>query len=85
MAEIVYTLCALTSATCAALLLRSYRQSGHRLLLWSGLCFVGLALHNALMFIDFVLVPATDLGMIRQATAVSSMGLLLYGLVWEAR
>ena len=43
MSEIVYLLCAATSALCAALLVRSYRRSRSRLLLWSCLCFVGLA------------------------------------------
>ena len=35
----VYVLCLLTSLACAVLLLRSYRQTRIRLLLWSGLCF----------------------------------------------
>jgi hypothetical protein len=36
----------LTSLACALLLLRAYRQNSDRLLLWSGLCFLGLALNG---------------------------------------
>lgn len=39
----VYILCGLTSVLCAVLLLRSYARKRVRLLLWSGLCFAGLA------------------------------------------
>ena len=42
----VYLLCFLTSFACAVLLLRSYRASLARLLLWSGLCFLLLAVTN---------------------------------------
>ena len=57
MAETVYVLCALTSILCAALLFRAYRGNRSRLLLWSTLCFVGLALNNVFLFVDIVVVP----------------------------
>ena len=41
MAAAVYVLCALTSLACAVLLLRAYLRRKVRLLLWSGLGFVG--------------------------------------------
>ena len=44
MAAAVYVLCALTSIACAVLLLRGWRSRGVRLLLWSGLGFVGFAI-----------------------------------------
>jgi hypothetical protein len=84
MAVIVYALCAITSLACALLLLRGYRQSGVRLLLWSGLCFCGLALNNLLLLIDTQLVPEIDLSMVRTMPALIGVMLLLYGLVWEA-
>lgn len=84
MAEAVYLLCALTSAFCAVLLIRSYRSNPTRLLMWSSLCFVGLALNNALLFIDLVLVPEIDFSLVRNGTALVSMLLLVVGLVWEA-
>ena len=81
---VVYTLCALTSLLCAVLLLRGYRRSGMRLLLWSGLCFLMLAANNVILFLDLqVYGDAVDLGVLRQATALVGMGLLLYGLIWE--
>ena len=49
---IVYGLCVVTSALCAVLLLRGYARSRVPLLLWSGLCFIGLTLNNVLLFID---------------------------------
>ena len=65
MAEFVYILCALTSAACAGLLFMAYRRTGARLLFWSGLCFVGLALNNLLLVVDLLVVPATDLSILR--------------------
>ena len=84
MATIVYVLCALTSLACAALLLRGYRQSGARLLLWSGWCFVGLFLNNVLLLIDVRIIPELDLSLVRLIPALIGVALLLYGLVWEA-
>lgn len=84
MATIVYVLCALTSLACAALLLRGYRQSGARLLFWSGWCFVGLFLNNVLLIIDVRIIPELDLSLIRLIPALIGVGLLLFGLVWEA-
>ncbi len=82
-ADAVYLLCALTSLACAVLLLRGYRRSRARLLLWSGLCFVGLFLNNVLLFVDMRVVPEVDLAVIRLVPAVAGVALLLYGLVWE--
>ncbi|HWJ21507.1 MAG TPA: DUF5985 family protein [Gemmatimonadaceae bacterium] len=84
MAIIVYVLCALTSLACAALLLRGYRQSRVRLLFWSGWCFVGLFLNNVLLIVDVRIIPQLDLSLIRLIPALIGVGLLLYGLVWEA-
>lgn len=81
--SIVYALCALTSAACAVLLLRGYRRSGVRLLLWSGLCFLGLAINNILLFIDVRVVPDVDLSLWRTIPAVAGVAILLYGLIWE--
>lgn len=85
MAAVVYALCALTAATCAFLLLRAHRENGVRLLLWSGLCFAGLALNNFLLFADKVIIPDTDLSLVRSSSALAAVLLLLYGLIWETR
>jgi hypothetical protein len=85
MAEAVYSLCALASIGCAGLLLRAYARDPSRIVLWCALCFVGLAVNNVILFVDLVVVPEVDLSLIRQVSAFSSVLLLLYGLVWDAR
>lgn len=83
MAETIYSLCTLTSLACAWLLLRSYRRTGHRLLFWSGLCFVGLTVNNLLLLLDKVVLPEVDLTTWRLATALVALMLLLFGLIYE--
>jgi Family of unknown function (DUF5985) len=82
-ATTVYVLCALTSAACALLLVREYRRSRVRLLLWSSVAFVGLAMNNALVFADFVIVPDVDLALVRVLVALASVALLLASLIWD--
>ncbi|HEU0298822.1 MAG TPA: DUF5985 family protein [Longimicrobium sp.] len=85
MATLVYALCALTSLACAVLLLRGYVASRARLLLWSGLCFVGLAANNVILLVDKQVVPTIDLSLWRSLPALAGVAILLYGLVWETR
>jgi uncharacterized membrane protein len=85
MASVVYALCALTSLACALLLLRAYVSNPAKLLLWSCLCFVGLAINNVLLFVDLVVVPSVDLSIYRDLSAASAIMLLLVGLIWHAR
>jgi hypothetical protein len=85
MAVVVYILCALTSLTSMALLLRGYWASRVRLLLWSGLCFAGLAGNNLLLMVDLFVVPDMDLSLIRQIPALTGLLLLLFGLIWDVR
>jgi len=85
MAETIYLLCAATSLIAAVLLFRMWRRRGTRLLLWSCLCFGGLALNNVFLLVDVEIVPDTDLMLLRSATALASIALLLVGLIWEAR
>jgi len=79
----IYALCALTAALCSLLLLQSYARGRYRLLLWSGLCFVGLTLNNLLLVVDKLVVPQIDLSPWRSAVALVSMCILLYGLIWD--
>jgi hypothetical protein len=85
MEGLVYVLCALAAIGCALLLGRGYRRSGFRLLLWSALCFLALALENALLFVDLIVVPHIDLSLVRMSASLLGIGMLLYGLVWEVR
>lgn len=85
-AEFIYSLCALTSAACALLLYRGYRTSHTRLLFWSSVCFVGLAVNNLVLLADVVIAPTVELYLgLRTAIAALSVGALLYGLIWEVR
>ena len=84
MAILIYGLCALTSIACALLLLRGYLQTRARLLLWSGLCFTGLALNNTVLFIDMRIVPEVDLSVWRSIPALVGVAFLIYGLVWDS-
>ncbi len=81
MAEAVYLLCALTSLACAGLLLRSYTRSRMRLILWTSLCFIGLAVSNILLVVDLAIVASTDLRVVRNIAALGGVGFLLYGMV----
>jgi hypothetical protein len=84
MLAIVNILGTLTVGLCAFLLLRAYGRVRQRLLLWSGLCFVGLTISNALLFIDLLLFPGVSLYTLRLSAAAASMLLLLYGLIFES-
>jgi hypothetical protein len=84
LAGLVYLLGALVTALCAVLLLRGYARSRSRLLLWSGFCFSGLTVSNALLFVDLQIFPQVDLYMWRLGTAAGAMLLLVYGLVFES-
>ncbi len=84
MAAAVYVLGVLVTFACGALLTRGYRRVGKRLLLWSALCFFGLAISNLLVFLDLVIFPTSiDLYPARLLTAAVAMVVLLYGLIWE--
>lgn len=83
MAEVVYILCAATSILCSVLLWRSYRASRAKLLFWSSLCFIGLALNNVLLILDLYVV-STDLFYIRTYIALGAMVMLIYGLIWSS-
>ena len=85
MASAVFLLCFGTSLLAAVLLLRAYAASKARLLLWSGLCFIGFSLNNILLFVDRILLPNTDLFWGRTAPALIGLLLLMYGLIWEAK
>ncbi len=85
MPELVYSLCFVMSALCALLLVRSYRRQRSTLLLWSSLCFVGLAVNNLLLVLDLLVVHSVDLSLPRQITALVALGLLVVGLIREVR
>lgn len=83
MAALIYSLCALTCVACAVLLLRGYLRSRLSLLLWSGLCFVGLTVSNVILVLDRIVFPEYDLSTPRLVAALAGMLLLVFGLIWE--
>ena len=85
MDRIIYSLCALTALLCATLLLRAYLRSRARLLLWSGLCFVGLTLNNVVLILDRLVFLEVDLSLWRNLTALIAVLLLVGGLILEGQ
>ncbi|MES2886747.1 MAG: DUF5985 family protein [Pseudomonadota bacterium] len=84
MALVVYALCATTATVCAWLLLQAYARGRYRLLLWSGLCFGGLAVNNLLLALDKLWFTTVDLSLVRNIITLAAMMVLLYGLILDA-
>jgi hypothetical protein len=85
MAAAVYVLCALTSFMCAVLLLRGYIHQRVRLLLWSGLGFVGFAVGNVMLVADVLIYPERDLQLWRNLPTLAGVLVLAYGLIWDTQ
>ena len=80
-----YILGMLVTLACGVLLARGYRQSRQRLLLWSSICFLGLALQTHCIFVDLVLLPSYDLHLLRRGVVAASMiWCFIYGLIWDS-
>jgi hypothetical protein len=79
----VFLLCLATSSVCAGLLLRAYGRNRTKLLLWTALAFVLLAVNNLFLVLDMVVFPDVNLWPFRQAAAVGAIAVLLYGFTWE--
>ena len=80
----IYLLGTFVALVCGLLLARGYRQSRQRLLLWSSICFLGLALSNAITFVDLSIATAVDLHWLRHGVTGISMLILIYGLIWDS-
>ncbi len=85
MAAGLYIFTILTTLLCAGMLLHAYGKVRRKLLLWSGLCFIGLTVNNILTYIDLIINPMLDQYTYRLAAAAISMTILLYGLIWESQ
>jgi hypothetical protein len=80
----LYLVAVFSSGACALLLFRGYLRRRVRLLMWSGICFIGLTVNNVALFVDLVVFPDLDLRLARLITALIGMTLLLYGFVWDS-
>jgi len=85
MAGLVYLLCAATSLLCAVMLLRSFARQRVRLLLWSGICFVGLMIDNAILYVDLIVIPDVDISIWRKLPGLLAVATLLFGLIWDSK
>jgi hypothetical protein len=83
-AEAIYLLCVATSLLTAILLLRYYIARRTRLLLWSCVAFIGLAINNVLVYVDLGLYPSIDLAIPRTLAGAVAMLALAYGLASES-
>lgn len=83
MPGIVYLLSAATALACGVLLWRAWRRNGVRLLFWSALCFIGLCLDNVLLYVDVIVVPDVHMYNAPSVAGLISVGLLLFGLIWD--
>jgi hypothetical protein len=81
---LVNVLGTLTAGLCAVLLLRAFSQVRKRLLLWCGLCFAGLTVANSVLILDLWVMPDVNLYRARLVVAAVSMGVMLYGLIFES-
>ncbi|HVU42050.1 MAG TPA: DUF5985 family protein [Xanthobacteraceae bacterium] len=81
--NIVYLLCFLTSLSCCLLLIRSYRRTKSKVLLWTAACFVLLAIDNLLVVFDLILLPNVDLLVPRLLATLLAVSTLIIGFVWE--
>ena len=81
---VLYAVAVLSSGACALLLFRGYLRRRIRLLMWSGVCFIGLTINNVALFIDLVVFPDIDLRLARLIPALIGMTLLLYGFIWDS-
>lgn len=82
-AAAVYLLCALASILCMGLLGRAWFRNRTRLLMWSALCFIGLALSNIFLVLDLVLFPDIDFKPARLISALIAVSVLIAAFIWE--
>lgn len=80
---IVYLLCLITSVICAGLLVRAWRRSNSRFLMWCALAFSLLALNNLFVVSDMIVFPSIEFWAWRQSAALAAVAVLLYAFVWE--
>lgn len=84
MPGLIYILCAITSLGSAVLLIRGAARRRDGLLFWSSLFFFAMAANNALLYVNFIVLPEVDLLMLARLAMVVGVVLLNFGLVWHS-
>jgi hypothetical protein len=85
MPGLVYILCAVTSLASAILLLRgAFARGGGGLMFWSALCFIAMAINNALLYCNFIVLPDVDLLTASRLATLVGIVLLNFGLIWHS-
>jgi len=85
MAVLIYSLCLSTALCCAAILVRAFMRTRRPLLMWASLCFLCLALNEAVVIIDLYFVPEESLRIVRSSLGLTAGLLMLIGLIFPAR
>jgi hypothetical protein len=85
MSGLVYILCAATSFLCAVLLFRGFANTGVRLLLFSAICFLGFTIDNIVLYLDVIVIPDTDISLVRRVPGLIALIVLIFGMVWESK
>ena len=81
--KLVYIFCALTSAGCAILLLRSYIRSRGKLVFWGFIFFTFFTLSNIVLFFDLEVLPSVDLSSYRDILTFCGLVAMIFGLIKE--
>lgn len=84
MPGLVYLLGAAISVASGLLLLRAAAKQGGGLLLWSSVCFFGMAVNNVLMYLNFVVFVSVDLDVWPHVASLVSVVILNLALIWHA-
>jgi hypothetical protein len=81
---LVYLLGAAISLASGLLLLRGAAKQGGGLLLWSSVCFFGMAVNNILMYVNFVVFVNVNLDIWPHVASLVSVMILNVALIWHA-
>lgn len=85
MALAVYILCLLTALGCAGVLFVAWRRARSSLLFWSGACFFGLGVNEAVLIVDLYVFPEVNLLVLRRIVACVSIAAMLFALILQPR
>ncbi len=83
--SLVYPACFAGSAICAFLLVRSWMRSRDRILAWSAVSFLLLAIGNFVLLCDMIIAPDLDLTTLRYLASLTAVSILLACFIWKSK